>query len=113
MLGFIKTKTLVQIFFIKTPKVPHRKNKREILARFSKALRMASQKSRTSGVTPTELADAFNLRASGTTVITRQTASKWLNGETLPDHGHMAVLVSWLNLDLNKIYDLTGLGQHD
>jgi len=60
-------------------------------------------------VTPTELADAFNLRANGTTVVTRQTTSKWLKGESLPDHGHMAVLVSWLNLDLNQIYNLDDL----
>jgi hypothetical protein len=93
--------------------VPHRKNKRQILIRFSEALGRALEPPAISALTPTKLSDAFNLRANGTTVITRQTASKWLNGETLPDHGHMAVLVSWLNLDLNQIYNLNDLGQDD
>ena len=93
--------------------MPHRKNKQQVLIRFSEALRIALQNDGKTAVKPTELADAFNLRASGTTVITRQTASKWLNGETLPDHGHMAVLVSWTNLDLNQIYCLDDLGQDD
>jgi len=86
--------------------MPHRKNKRTVLARFCRALEIALQHHQLDTLRPTAFSDAFNLRANGTTVITRQTASKWLNGETLPDHGHMAVLVSWLNLDLNQIYNL-------
>ena len=86
--------------------MPHRKNKRTVLTRFCRALTIALQNHQFHTLSPTSLSDAFNLRANGTTVITRQTASKWLNGETLPDHGHMAVLVSWLNLDLNQIYNL-------
>jgi len=85
----------------------HRKNKTTILKRFRSALAIALQNYQFASRSPTAFSDAFNLRANGTTVITRQTASKWLNGETLPDHGHMAVLVSWLNLDLNHIYNLT------
>lgn len=93
-------------FVLYKPKVPHKKNKRLILNRFNEAFKIRLAKRQISHTSPTEVADAFNLRAAGTSVITRQTAAKWLNGETLLDHGYMAVLVSWLNLDLNQIYDL-------
>jgi len=87
--------------------MPHRKNKKKILERFRSALAIALENHQFRTSSPTAFSDAYNLRANGTTVITRQTASKWLNGETLPDHGHMAVLVSWLHLDLNAIYNLS------
>jgi len=91
---------------VRSRRMPYRKNKRTVLNRFRSALKIALQNHRFDTRSPTAFSDAFNLRANGTTVITRQTASKWLNGETVPDHGHMAVLVSWLNLDLNAIYNL-------
>ncbi len=46
-----------------------------------------------------KFADAFNLRAHGTSTITRETARKWLKGETMPEIGKMQVLIHWLNLD--------------
>lgn len=46
-----------------------------------------------------KFADAFNLRAHGTSTITRETARKWLRGEAMPEIGKMQVLIHWLNLD--------------
>lgn len=86
--------------------MPHRKNKKRVRDKFSAALKAASLEKCGNKISPTSLANSFNLRASGTTVITRQTASKWLKGEALPDHGHMVVLVRWLQLNLNDIYSI-------
>lgn len=46
-----------------------------------------------------KFADAFNLRAHGTSTITRETARKWLKGEAMPEIGKMQALIHWLNLD--------------
>jgi transcriptional regulator with XRE-family HTH domain len=46
-----------------------------------------------------KLADAFNLRARGTTTITRETARKWLLGDAMPEIGKMRVLITWLDID--------------
>ena len=46
-----------------------------------------------------KFADAFNLRAHGTSTITRETARKWLRGDALPEIGKLRVLISWLHLD--------------
>jgi hypothetical protein len=46
-----------------------------------------------------KFADAFNLRAHGTSTISRETARKWLRGDALPEISKMRVLISWLQLD--------------
>jgi len=51
-----------------------------------------------------EFANAFNLRAHGTTTISRQTALKWINGNGIPESGHIYVLRDWLKIDLNQIF---------
>ena len=51
-----------------------------------------------------EFANAFNLRAHGTTTISRQTALKWINGKGIPESGHIYVLRDWLKIDLNQIF---------
>ena len=51
-----------------------------------------------------KFANAFNLRAHGTTTISRQTSLKWINGKGVPEHGHIYVLRDWLKIDLNQIF---------
>lgn len=51
-----------------------------------------------------KFADAFNLRAYGTSTISRQTALKWINGKGIPEPGHIYVLRDWLKIDLNQIF---------
>jgi len=51
-----------------------------------------------------KFANAFNLRAHGTTTISRQTALKWINGKGIPEPGHIYVLRDWLKIDLNQIF---------
>lgn len=55
-------------------------------------------------VNAVEFANAFNLRAHGTTTISRQTALKWINGKGIPEPGHLYVLREWLKVDLNQIF---------
>ena len=50
------------------------------------------------------LATQFNLRAHGTKTITREAARKWLRGLAMPEISKMTVLVDWLSLDINKIF---------
>lgn len=45
------------------------------------------------------LADQFNLRAKGTTTISRETARKWMSGLAIPQYERLVVLVEWLALD--------------
>lgn len=49
------------------------------------------------------IAKQFNLRAKGTSTITRQSARKWLKGESFPDPGRLTILVEWLDLEPNSI----------
>jgi hypothetical protein len=58
-------------------------------------------------VNATQLADEFNLRAHGTKTITRQTAHNWLSGKGFPDPGRLSVLASWLDIDLNLVFQVT------
>lgn len=53
-----------------------------------------------------KIADAFNLRAHGTSTISRETAMKWLNGEALPEIGKLIVLLKWLNLKPEDFLDI-------
>ena len=47
----------------------------------------------------------FNLRAHGTTPVTQESVRRWIRGESLPKPDHLIVLVQWLHLNLNEIYD--------
>lgn len=54
-----------------------------------------------------KFADAFNLRAYGTTTISRETARKWLNGAAIPEVGRLKVLMSWVGLKPSEFLDPT------
>jgi hypothetical protein len=45
-----------------------------------------------------KFSDAFNLRAHGTTTISRETARKWIRGEAIPELSRLRVLINWLGL---------------
>jgi hypothetical protein len=45
-----------------------------------------------------KFSDAFNLRAHGTTTISRETARKWIRGEAIPELSRLKVLIDWLGL---------------
>ncbi len=47
----------------------------------------------------TFLANQFNLRAYGTTTITRESARKWLNGLAIPEMSRLKVLIQWLEIN--------------
>lgn len=47
----------------------------------------------------------FNLRAHGTTPVTQESVRRWIRGESLPTPDHLIVLIQWLRLDLNEIYE--------
>ncbi|MGZ8258080.1 MAG: hypothetical protein ACXWTR_02770 [Methylotenera sp.] len=49
------------------------------------------------------VANQFNLRAYGTTTVTRETVRKWMQGVTLPGPGRLHVLIEWLNLNPSEI----------
>lgn len=54
-----------------------------------------------------KFADGFNLRAYGTTTISRETARKWLNGATIPEVGRLKVLMNWIGLKPSEFLELT------
>ncbi len=54
-------------------------------------------------ISSAKFADQFNLRAYGTSTITRETARKWLNGECIPDLDKFPVMIEWLGVDISEI----------
>jgi hypothetical protein len=52
----------------------------------------------------TKFADKFNLRAHGTTTITRETARKWMLGLSVPEIDKLSILVKWLEIDPAEIF---------
>ena len=49
--------------------------------------------------------DAFNLRAHGTTTISRETARKWLRGDAIPELSRLKVLVTWLGIKPSVLFE--------
>ena len=45
------------------------------------------------------VATQFNLRAHGTSVVSRETARKWLKGLALPSSSHLITIIKWLKLN--------------
>ena len=84
-----------------------RENRDLVLKRFSSKLNAAILDRYGSKFNGTDFANQYNLRASGTTTITRQTAFRWTSGKGFPDPGRLVVLVEWLDLDLRAIFQLT------
>lgn len=50
----------------------------------------------------THFANQYNLRAHGTTTISRETARKWINGQAVPEMPRLNILIDWLGLDTSK-----------
>ena len=51
-------------------------------------------------------ADDFNLNATGTSTVSRETTRKWINGSAFPEVGHLVVLSRWLRLSINEIFSI-------
>ncbi len=43
--------------------------------------------------------DLYNLNAHGSNTISRETARLWIRGNSMPDYGHLAVLIQWLGIN--------------
>jgi hypothetical protein len=54
--------------------------------------------------TANKLTIEFNLRNFQSNPITRETARKWINGQSMPETERLKTLISWLNLDASFIY---------
>lgn len=81
-----------------------RENRDLILNRFSSKLNAAILEQYGTKFSAANFADQYNLRANGTTTITRQTALRWTSGQGFPDPGRLYVLVEWLDLDIKNIF---------
>ena len=57
--------------------------------------------------TASKLAIEFNLRNFQSKPISRESARKWINGQSMPESTRLKTLVSWLNLDASFIYSTT------
>ena len=69
---------------------------------FGEALRAALVNRLGKVPSATYLANQFNFRAQGTTVITRETARKWMTGQAIPEIERLNILIDWLNIDSHK-----------
>jgi hypothetical protein len=52
-----------------------------------------------------KFSDAFNLRAHGTTTISRETARKWLKGDAIPELSRLKVLITWLGIKPSVLFE--------
>lgn len=59
--------------------------------------------------TANKLAIEFNFRNIQSDPISRESARKWINGQSLPNSARLKTLISWLNLDASFIYLTTVL----
>ena len=57
--------------------------------------------------TASKLAIEFNLRNFQSKPISRESARKWINGQSIPETARLKTLISWLNLDAAFIYSTT------
>lgn len=74
-------------------------NRENTNQRFENALKKCMLKKFGQRISATRFADEYNLRAYGTTTISRETARKWMTGCAVPQYGRLAVLVKWLDLN--------------
>ncbi|WP_353202063.1 hypothetical protein [Polynucleobacter sp.] len=57
--------------------------------------------------TASKLAIEFNLRNFQSKPISRESARKWINGQSMPETARLKTLIGWLNLDASFIYSTT------
>lgn len=59
--------------------------------------------------TANKLTIAFNHRNFQSNPISRESARKWINGQSMPEPERLKILISWLNLDASFIYSTTSI----
>jgi len=57
--------------------------------------------------TASKLAIEFNLRNFQSKPVSRESARKWINGQSIPETARLKTLIGWLNLDAAFIYSTT------
>jgi hypothetical protein len=57
--------------------------------------------------TANKLTIEFNHRNFQSNPISRESARKWINGQSMPKTERLKILISWLNLDVSFIYSTT------
>jgi hypothetical protein len=82
-------------------------NRKEFVAKFAEVLNRALIKKYKKIPSGSFLANQFNLRAQGTTTITAETARKWIKGMSVPEIDRFKVLIKWLELDIDSIFNVT------
>jgi hypothetical protein len=80
-------------------------NRKEFVAKFAEVLNRALLKKYKKIPSGSFLANQFNLRAEGTTTITAETARKWVKGLSVPEIDRFKVLIKWLELDVDSIFN--------
>jgi len=82
-------------------------NRKEFVAKFTEVLNRALIKKYKKVPSGAFLSNQFNLRAEGTTTITAETARKWVKGLSVPEIDRFKVLIKWLELDVDSIFNTT------
>jgi hypothetical protein len=47
----------------------------------------------------------FNRKLGNSKPVSNESVRRWMRGETMPRHEHMAVLVEWLNIDTCRYFN--------
>ena len=82
-------------------------NRKEFVVKFAEVLNRALIKKFKKVPSGAFLSNQFNLRAEGTTTITAETARKWVKGLSVPEIDRFKVLIKWLELDVDSIFNTT------
>jgi hypothetical protein len=54
--------------------------------------------------TAASVARDFNLRCTGTSLVSQESARRWIRGSSIPDPERLVVLSSWLEIDYNAVF---------
>ena len=81
-------------------------NRKQFAIKFADVLSKHLIKKYKKGPSGYFIADQFNLRASGTSTITSETARKWIKGLAVPEIDRFKVLMDWLEFNPSDLFSL-------
>ena len=79
---------------------------------FSNTLRQALRRRFRKIPSNAVIAREFNLRSHSAKTISQESVRRWLLGLSLPEYSHLQVLVRWLGIDTNSLFQTESVSLH-
>jgi hypothetical protein len=81
-----------------------------VTEQFGHVFREALKRSYGKLPTAASVARDFNLRCAGTSLVSQESARRWIRGRSMPDPERLAVLSTWLEIDYNAVFGCAAPG---